>query len=127
MLTSTSTIITSPHALIFSLLLPTLILLSLSSPSSSSLNDSLTYIWPLPEYFTSGDETLTVDPDLSLSFSGGSPIISDAFFRYKRLIFTHAFKIPAGFRSLRFSGPSFDIGVLQIVVHSSSEEVSILN
>ncbi|XP_057248562.1 beta-hexosaminidase 1 isoform X2 [Beta vulgaris subsp. vulgaris] len=125
MLTSTSTIITSPHALIFSLLLPTLTLLSLSSPSSSSLNDSLTYIWPLPEYFTSGDETLTVDPDLSLSFSGGSPIISDAFFRYKRLIFTHAFKIPAGFRSLRFSGPSFDIGVLQIVVHSSSEELQL--
>ena len=32
--------------------------------------DSLTYIWPLPSNFTSGDRTLSVDPSLSLIFSG---------------------------------------------------------
>uniref|UniRef100_A0A803M2S7 beta-N-acetylhexosaminidase n=1 Tax=Chenopodium quinoa TaxID=63459 RepID=A0A803M2S7_CHEQI len=112
----------STSAVIFSLLLTTTTLLSLSSSSPLSDDvDSLTYIWPLPANFTSGAETLTVDPDLSLSFSGNSPIISAAFLRYKRIIFSHATTVPAGFRSLRT--PVFDISVVQIVVRSSDEEL----
>ncbi|KNA20214.1 hypothetical protein SOVF_054390 isoform B [Spinacia oleracea] len=110
-------------AVIFFLLITTTTTL-LSLSSSSSVNkDSLTYIWPLPANSTSGDETLTVDPDLSLSFSGYSPIISSSFLRYKRLIFTHAKKVPAGF--LSFRGPVFDISVLQINVHFPNEELQL--
>ncbi|XP_057522383.1 beta-hexosaminidase 1 [Amaranthus tricolor] len=106
-------------AAILSLFFLTITPLSLSS--SSSLDDSLTYIWPLPANFTSGNLTLTVDPDLSISYSGNSMIISDAFLRYKRLIFIHASKVSRKFRSIR--GPAYDISVLQIIVHSSDEEL----
>ncbi|XP_021739613.1 beta-hexosaminidase 1-like [Chenopodium quinoa] len=112
----------STSAAIFSLLLTTTTLLSLSSSSSlSDDDDSLTYIWPLPANSTSGADTLTVDPDLSISNSGNSPIISAAFLRYKCIIFSHATTVPPGFRSLRT--PVFDISVVQIVVRSSDEEL----
>ncbi|KAJ8422971.1 hypothetical protein Cgig2_002582 [Carnegiea gigantea] len=112
----------APPAAAFSvhllLLLSTATVFSLSTPSST---DAVTYIWPLPASFTSGNATLSVDPDLSLSYPGDSAIISDAFQRYKSLIFKHATRVPGPSRLLR--GPPFDVSVLQIIVHSTNEEL----
>ncbi|PKI35240.1 hypothetical protein CRG98_044406 [Punica granatum] len=42
--------------------------------SASKSADSLTYLWPLPSQFTSGDYTLSVDPALSLKKRAGYDI-----------------------------------------------------
>ncbi|KAL8166797.1 hypothetical protein V2J09_008296 [Rumex salicifolius] len=113
------------HFTIFSLLILSLSLLSFSFSAA----DSLTYIWPLPSEFTSGIDTLTVDPDLSIYFSGDSSIVTDAFDRYKRTIFKHsASKISPSFRSRENrlpASPSYDLSVLQVIVHSGSEELQL--
>ncbi|KAL2896548.1 Beta-hexosaminidase 1 [Bienertia sinuspersici] len=111
MLSSTITSVATTFSLLLTI---TVTLLPLSSSSSPVHDDSLTYIWPLPSTFTSGDHSVSVDPALSLSSSINSPIISDAFLRYKRLIFAHSVKISRGF---------FDINVIRIVVQSSSDEL----
>ncbi|KAK4431203.1 Beta-hexosaminidase 1 [Sesamum alatum] len=80
------------------------------------------YIWPLPWQYTSGNDTLTVDPNLSLVTSGnggGSLIVSEAFDRYKRIIFKHA-----GSRSPS-SGVDYDLTKLNVVVHSGNEELQL--
>lgn len=83
-------------------------------------DDSPTYIWPLPSHYTSGNQTLTVDPNLTLLTTGnggGSPIVSEAFDRYKRIIFEHAsLKLPS-------SGVDYDLKKLTVLVHSDDEEV----
>lgn len=83
-------------------------------------DDSTTYIWPLPSQYTSGNQTLIVDPNLKLFTSGnggGSRIVSEAFDRYKRIVFEHA--------SLKSSsaGVDYDLKKLSILVHSDNEEV----
>lgn len=86
----------------------------------TELDESLTYLWPLPSEFTSGNDTLTVDPNLSLSVSGnggGSVIVKEAFERYKHIIFKHGSKV-AG------SG-DYDIKQLSVIVHSDNEEVNV--
>ncbi|KAH6802376.1 beta-hexosaminidase 1 [Perilla frutescens var. frutescens] len=84
--------------------------------------DSPTYIWPLPSQYTSGNQTLTVVPNLTLITSGnggGSLIVSEAFDRYKRIIFEHAsLKLPS-------SGVDYDLKKLSILVHSDNEELQL--
>ncbi|KAL7253084.1 hypothetical protein ACSBR1_007576 [Camellia fascicularis] len=93
--------------------------------SISELDDSLVYLWPLPSEFTSGNETLAVDPDLSLSVGGeggGSAIVSEAFERYRAIIF----KQSSWFSKLKLRGNSaYDISKLKIIVHSDDEEIQL--
>ncbi|KAK6120677.1 hypothetical protein DH2020_045575 [Rehmannia glutinosa] len=81
-------------------------------------DDSLTYIWPLPWQYTFGNQTLTVDPNLSLVTSGNgghSLIVSKAFDRYKKIIFKHtSSKLPS-------TGIDYDINKLSVIVHSENE------
>ncbi|KAJ0245774.1 Beta-hexosaminidase 1 [Hirschfeldia incana] len=116
------------------LLYSLLILLSLSSTSSSSPltihQDSPPYLWPLPAEFTSGKETLSVDPALSLTVAGnggGSPIVRAAFDRYTGMIFKHAYNRASSLLSrIRFlSTVEYDITSLNIIVHSDSEELQL--
>ncbi|KAH9623305.1 hypothetical protein KSS87_008451 [Heliosperma pusillum] len=100
----------------------TLLIVSISA-ATAPLDDSLTYIWPLPAHFTSGNDTFTVDPDLSLSFSGNSDILSDGFLRYKHLIFKHVARFSGRFRFLQSS--TFDVSVLHIVLHSPDQELQL--
>lgn len=89
--------------------------------------DSLTYVWPLPEEFSSGNGTLSINPGLSLAGEGDggdSSIVKDAFDRYSRIIFQHndAFSI---FNAFRRKTSVFDVNKLRVIVHSKDESVSI--
>ncbi|KAL9388664.1 hypothetical protein Peur_017269 [Populus x canadensis] len=91
--------------------------------SSAELDDNLTYVWPLPAKFSSGNNTLSVDPELSLVLGGkggNSSIIKDGFGRYKKIIFKHSSKSYSVNKRL-----VFDIGVLKIVVLSDNEELQL--
>ncbi|XP_073129204.1 beta-hexosaminidase 1 [Henckelia pumila] len=122
----------SPNS--YGYLLPLLVLL-LFSPSlaRSSANrklkqqlddgeaDSLTYIWPLPWNYTFGNQTLIVDPNLSLVTSGngaGSSIVSQAFDRYKGIIFKHSSRFPR-------TGVDYDLTKVIVIVHSEDEELQL--
>ncbi|XP_073293188.1 beta-hexosaminidase 1 [Primulina huaijiensis] len=122
----------SPNS--YGYLLPLLVLL-LFSPSlgRSSTNrklkqhlddgeaDSLPYIWPLPWNYTFGNQTLNVDPNLSLVTSGnggGSPIVSQAFNRYKGIIFEHSYRFPK-------IGVDYDLTTVNVIVHSEDEELQL--
>ncbi|CAH9065387.1 unnamed protein product [Cuscuta europaea] len=86
----------------------------------TELDESLTYLWPLPSEFTSGNETLTVDPNISLSLTGNggsSVIVKEAFERYKNIIFKHGSKVST-------SG-DYDIKQLSVIVHSDNEELQL--
>jgi len=96
-------------------------------------SQSLTYLWPLPSNFTSGNYSLSVDPSLTLSVIGNggvasSPILDAAFDRYKGIIFKNAgFEFGKGFvRKLRerISLVAYDVVGLNIVVHSDDDEVN---
>ncbi|EOY18353.1 Beta-hexosaminidase 1 isoform 2 [Theobroma cacao] len=95
--------------------------------SGFELDESLTYIWPLPSEFKSGNETLTVDPTLSLSVlgkGGDLKILREGFERYKKIIFKHVsgvsiFEKWIGIRSV------YDISELRIIVNSDSEELQL--
>ncbi|GAV77069.1 Glyco_hydro_20 domain-containing protein/Glyco_hydro_20b domain-containing protein [Cephalotus follicularis] len=110
------------------------ILLSISQTTTlisvTELDESLTYIWPLPTEFTSGNETLSVDPGLLLSLSfkaGNSYIIEQAFERYKSIIFKHINYGLSVFSYLRgrTRRSDYDITKLSIVVDSDSEELQL--
>ncbi|KAB5538865.1 hypothetical protein DKX38_016398 [Salix brachista] len=91
--------------------------------SSAELDDSLTYVWPLPAKFSSGNNTLSVDPELSLVLGGkggDSSIVKDGFDRYKKIIFKHSSKSYSVNKRL-----VFDIGILKIAVLSDNDEVSL--
>ncbi|XP_075670781.1 beta-hexosaminidase 1 [Castanea sativa] len=88
---------------------------------------SLTYLWPLPSEFTSGNRTLSVDPDLSLAVAGiggNSAIVRAAFDRYRAIIFKHTSGISI---FSRFTGRSsvYDISKLKIIVNSDNEELQL--
>ncbi|KAL6958171.1 Beta-hexosaminidase 1 [Sarracenia purpurea var. burkii] len=93
--------------------------------SISELNESLVFLWPLPSEFTFGNETLTVDPDLSLAVNGdggNSVIVRDAFERYRAIIF----KQTSWFWRLKLRRNSdYDIGKIRIIVHSDDEELQL--
>lgn len=87
--------------------------------SSSDLDDSLVYLWPLPSKSSHGDDTISVDPDLSLDVGGSggsSSIVAEAFKRYKDIIFKHSSRRNA----------VYDISKIKIVVHSDNETVSLI-
>ncbi|CAA7041411.1 unnamed protein product [Microthlaspi erraticum] len=97
---------------------------------SSADQDSHPYIWPLPAEFSSGEETLSVDPGVSLIVAGdggGSPIVRAAFERYMGMIFKHTYgrasSLLARIRFLRMV--EYDITSLNIIVHSESEELQL--
>lgn len=107
-----------------------LILISLSitsSLSSPSPADSPPYLWPLPAEFSSGEETLSVDPAVTLIVAGnggGSSIVRAAFERYMGIIFKHASGRASLLSRIRFLRMvEYDITSLKIVVHSDKEEV----
>ncbi|KAG6393468.1 hypothetical protein SASPL_147710 [Salvia splendens] len=108
--------------LLSQLLLTTCRNLGLHQLNYDGADDSPTYIWPLPSQYTSGNQTLTVNPNLTLFTSGnggGSRIVSEAFDRYKRIIFEHASsKLPS-------SGIDYDLDKLTILVHSDDEELQL--
>ncbi|XP_015076565.1 beta-hexosaminidase 1 [Solanum pennellii] len=91
---------------------------------SIELDESLTYLWPLPAQFTSGNDTLTVDPNLTLDFtgngggSGGSVVVEEAFERYKKIIFKHGAKLAK-------SGEYFDVNRVTVIVHSDNDELQL--
>ena len=97
---------------------------SLSTPSPA---DSPPYLWPLPAEFSFGNETLSVDPTVTLIVAGnggGSLIIRAAFDRYMGIIFKHASGRGSLLSRIRFlKMVEYDITSLKIVVHSDSEEV----
>lgn len=96
-------------------------------------DDSLTYLWPLPAEFTSGGDTLSVDPALTLSVAGnggGSAILREAFGRYRGIVFKNTAGV--GFSLIRklrerlvSSVSAFDVDTLKIIVHSDNEEVRV--
>lgn len=92
--------------------------------STSELDDTFVYVWPLPAEFAYGDKTLSVDPDLLLTvdgYGGKSVIIREAFERYRAIIFKHT----SGISRLKLRGRSnYDVSGLRIIVHSDSESVS---
>ncbi|CAI9774030.1 unnamed protein product [Fraxinus pennsylvanica] len=96
---------------------------NLEHGSHTQLNadDSTPYIWPLPSEFSFGNQTLAVDPNLSLVVSGnggGSAIVNEAFERYKLIIFKHH-------SELSNFGRSYDIEKLNLIVHSANEELQL--
>ncbi|GAB2216073.1 hypothetical protein Droror1_Dr00023840 [Drosera rotundifolia] len=110
-----------PKLALFSLIF----LLSLLSTSFSSLDSSLTYVWPLPSYHTSGADTFSVDPYLSLSFAGDSQIVTEAFERYRSIIFKHVPKVSGLRRFLTGLLLEYDISVVEIVVDNDEEELKL--
>ncbi|KAM6582603.1 hypothetical protein CsatB_009605 [Cannabis sativa] len=115
------------HVFSFFLILICSGVLSDSVNSVPVVNDSLTYLWPLPTEFTSGNETLSVDPRLSLTGvgnGGNSTIVRAAFDRYKRIIFKHTNRF-SSFSLLRGIKPVYDITTLRIVVNSEIEELQL--
>lgn len=117
------------HTLLILFSLSITITTSLPSPSPVTIHqDSPPYLWPLPAEFTSGEETLSMDPSLSLTVAGnggGSPIVRAAFDRYMGMIFKHAYNRASSLLTrIRFlSMVEYDITSLKIIVHSDSEEV----
>ncbi|KAL3523769.1 hypothetical protein ACH5RR_016603 [Cinchona calisaya] len=83
---------------------------------------NLTFLWPLPSQFTSGNQTLTVDPNLSFVFSGNggrsSYIVEEAFQRYKNIIFKYSSKVSK-------SGVVYDLQKLNVIVHSDNDELQL--
>ncbi|KAK4750215.1 hypothetical protein SAY87_027664 [Trapa incisa] len=101
--------------------------LPVSAASSSSSSDSPTYLWPLPSKFSSGVETFSIDPTLSLSVSGNggsSRIVKEGFDRYKSIIFKNSdvFSILSTFRKKR---TLYDVVNLNVIVHSASEDLQL--
>ncbi|XP_039023515.1 beta-hexosaminidase 1-like isoform X2 [Hibiscus syriacus] len=95
--------------------------------SGFHLNRSLTYIWPLPYELTSGNETLTVNPALSLSIigrGGNFKILREGFRRYKKIIFSFTYGVPVSKNSRRIRS-IFDISELRIIVNSDSDELKL--
>lgn len=99
---------------------------SLRLNSALEIDDSLTYVWPLPAEFTSGNDTLSVDPGLSFAVGGNgenSSILRAAFDRYRRIVFKHSAGVSV-FDRLRGRRSVYDISKLKVIVNSYSEEVS---
>ncbi|KAL6496786.1 Beta-hexosaminidase 1 [Orobanche hederae] len=96
--------------------------LKLKRRRTGDIDETLTYIWPLPSNYTSGNQSLTVDPNLSLVTSGiggKSSFVLQAFERYKAIIFKHvSSKLPD-------TGINYDLTKLNIIVHSVDEELKL--
>ncbi|RZC76865.1 hypothetical protein C5167_000979 [Papaver somniferum] len=83
-------------------------------------DDSIVYIWPLPSKYTYGNNTISINPDLSLEISGNggySIIVSEGFQRYREIIFKH--------HSRKKSGVLYDVNKLKIIVNSDNETLNL--
>ena len=95
--------------------------------SQAKVKGPITYLWPLPAEFTSGNETLSVDPALSLVVGGNggnSGLLRLAFDRYRAIIFKNSNGV-VGIESMKKRKGSYDISKVRVVVQSESEEVSL--
>ncbi|XP_077220055.1 beta-hexosaminidase 1 [Tasmannia lanceolata] len=91
--------------------------------SAEELDESLVYLWPIPKEFRHGNDTLSVDPDLSLQFQsddGDSPLVRDSFIRYKQIIFKHRSKFYGS-----KSQAAYDISKLTVVVRSADDTLQL--
>ncbi|KAI0520126.1 hypothetical protein KFK09_007597 [Dendrobium nobile] len=82
-------------------------------------DESLTNIWPLPKQFTSGNLTLTVDPDITVDVQGpggSSPIVLEAFERYRNLVFKQQSGYALG---------EHDISKLTVIVASDDDTLQL--
>ncbi|KAH0465803.1 hypothetical protein IEQ34_005906 [Dendrobium chrysotoxum] len=82
-------------------------------------DEYLTNIWPLPKQFTSGNLTLTVDPDIAVDVQGpgGSfPIVLEAFERFRNLVF----KKQSG-----YAWGEHDVSKLTIIVASDDDTLQL--
>uniref|UniRef100_A0A1D1YL31 beta-N-acetylhexosaminidase n=1 Tax=Anthurium amnicola TaxID=1678845 RepID=A0A1D1YL31_9ARAE len=81
------------------------------------VDESLTYLWPLPKQFRHGNGTLSVDPNIFQGDGGNSSILGEALERYRGIIFGH---------SVSLSGrSSFDLSKLTVVVASDDETLQL--
>ncbi|KAL5079784.1 hypothetical protein RYX36_008205 [Vicia faba] len=79
---------------------------------------SLPFIWPLLAKFAFGNETLSVDPTLSLiGSSANSPILKAGFDRFKGIVFSNGF--------VRTGKAVYNVNKLYVVVHNKSEELQL--
>lgn len=85
-------------------------------------DESVVYLWPLPSEYTFGAATLSVNPDLSLSINSNSIIVTEAFERYRSIIFRHT---SSKFSPLRVKY-EYDISNISIVVQSTVDVVSLI-
>ncbi|CAL9007960.1 unnamed protein product [Prunus brigantina] len=95
--------------------------------SADEVNDSLTYLWPLPSEFTFGNKTFSVHPQLSLVVGGNggnSSILRLGFDRYKAIIFKNSHGV-SSFDRIRGRRLSYDVTKLKVVVHSDSEDLQL--
>ncbi|PIA52981.1 hypothetical protein AQUCO_01000682v1, partial [Aquilegia coerulea] len=95
----------------------------LGHKSNSQLDDSLIYLWPLPNEFTNGNSTISIDPDLSLQVSGNggnSAIIKQAFQRYKTIIFKHSSNFSKSKKPI-----VYDVSWIKITVNSDNETLNL--
>ncbi|KAM3399994.1 hypothetical protein ACQJBY_005087 [Aegilops geniculata] len=92
------------------------------APANFTASGNPVYIWPLPKNFTSGTQTLAVDPDLALDpqgAGGGAAAVAEAFERYRHLIFSpwaHA---------ARPASAGYDVARLTVVVASADETLEL--
>ncbi|KAH1045743.1 hypothetical protein J1N35_036527 [Gossypium stocksii] len=116
-----------PHFIYTCLMLLAWVSQYVSLSTGFELNHSLTYIWPLPHELTSGNETLTVNPTLSLSLigkGGNFKILREGFRRYKRIIFKQSSGVSI-FKNLRRIRSIYDISQMRIIVNSDSDELKL--
>lgn len=106
-----------------------LLFLYLASSSSLSLasddSDPLIYLWPLPKHFTHGNDTISVDPDLSLLVKGpggSSYIVGEAFDRCKLAIFKHRSKFVKPKSKIE---ATYDLTSLTVFVESANETLQL--
>ncbi|GAU12150.1 hypothetical protein TSUD_01160 [Trifolium subterraneum] len=84
--------------------------------------NSLPFIWPLPAKFSFGNETLSVDPTLSLTGNGAaSSIVRAGFDRYKGIVFKNS----NSYGFLRTVNVAYDVSKLNVIVRSKSEELQL--
>ncbi|KAL5972529.1 hypothetical protein ACLOJK_039333 [Asimina triloba] len=91
-----------------------------ASSQAPTPDPSIVYLWPHPKQFTSGNATITVDPDLSLLVQGnggGSSIVREAFERCRSILFNS--------RSMphRSDSTAYDLKKITIVVDSADETI----
>ncbi|KAJ1400194.1 Glycoside hydrolase family 20, catalytic domain [Sesbania bispinosa] len=90
--------------------------------TTSQPHQSLPFIWPLPAKFSFGNESLSLDPALSLSGNGtSSAIVRAAFDKYKGIVFKHGDR----FGFLRTVKTVYDVTKFNINVHSKNEELQL--
>lgn len=84
---------------------------------------SLPFIWPLPAKFSFGNQTLSVDPTLSLiGNAANSPIVKADFDRFKGIVFTSN---GYSFGFVRTDKAAYDVNKLNVVVHKKTEELQL--